>query len=260
MVADRTLAGGVGPELADERLDLAPLVRLHRRRPGLLGLGYGARRLGPRDAGGRDQEHGGEEQRTQELGIARCAPGEEDALDRREVREDGEDPQRGLEHVKESAGDQTDHALGTLHHAHGAAHADRLGPGSRVAHHHRADQPRHRDDGAARVGHLREEHDDAEQHHQIGIPVDDRVEKRSERRHLAGGARQRAVEEVAEAGQDEQGARAPRPAGAERRRGQQAHAEPDDGQVVRATAWSISVAIRAVAMSRPLAASVRVTR
>ena len=169
-------------------------------------------------------------------GVAGGPPGERDPLDRRQVRQDGQHPQRRLQLIEQGAGDQADHALRALHHAHRAPHADRLGPRLRVAHHHRADEPGHRHDGAARVGHLREEHDDAQQHDEIGVPVDDRIEERAERRDLAGGARQRAVQEVAETGQDEQPARAARPARDERRRRQEAHAEAEDGQVVRAQA------------------------
>jgi hypothetical protein len=84
------------------------------------------------------------------------------------------------------------------------------------------------------VGRLGVEHDDREQHHQIGVPIDDRVEESAERRHLAGGARQRAVEEVAEPGQDEEDAGGAEPRSAERRRGQEAHAEPDEREMVRA--------------------------
>src|SRR5262249_43046309 len=50
---------------------------------------------------------------------------------------------------------------------------------------------------------------------------------------LAGGAGQRAVEEVAQAGQDEQDAASADAPGDERRRGQQAHAEPKERQMVR---------------------------
>src|SRR5262249_20178556 len=72
-----------------------------------------------------------------------------------------------------------------------------------------------------------------QEHHQVGVPIDDRVEEGAEGRDLARGARQRAVEEVAEAGQDQQDAAGADPRADERRRRQEAHAEPDQGQVVR---------------------------
>ena len=83
------------------------------------------------------------------------------------------------------------------------------------------------------MGHVRVEHDDSEQHHQIGVPIDHRVEEGAEGRHLARRARQRAVEEVAEPGQDEQDAPGADPGADERRRRQQAHAEPEERQMVR---------------------------
>ena len=111
-----------------------------------------AGRLGFRHDGDRRQQHGGDQQNAQQRGVARGPPRERDPLQRGEIREHGEEPERRLEQIEQGAGDQADHALRTLHHAHGAAHADRLGARLRVAHHHRADQSRHRDDGAARVG------------------------------------------------------------------------------------------------------------
>jgi hypothetical protein len=83
------------------------------------------------------------------------------------------------------------------------------------------------------VGRLGVEHDDREQHHQVGVPIDDRVEECPERRHLAGGTRQRAVEEVAQPREDEEEAAGSNPPGAERGRGQEAHAEPDERQMIR---------------------------
>ena len=216
----------------DHLLDVALLVGLDRRRPLALRLIESARRLGFRDDSHRREQHDGRENHAQQRGVTRRAPGEGDALERGEVRQHGEDPERGLEQVQQRARDETDHALRPLHHADRAPHADRLGASLRVAHHHRADEPGHRDDRAARVGNLRVEHDDREQHHQVGVAIDDRVEKGSERRDLAGGAGQRAVEKVAEPGQDQQHTALAEVPGAERRRGQEAHAETDDRQMV----------------------------
>ena len=233
MVTDHAVPGRVGVELADQRLDVAGLVGVDGGRPLPLRLRLGARRLGLGHHGHRRQQHDADEQHAQQRRVARGAPRERDALDRREVREHREDPQRRLEQVQERAGDQADHALRALHDAHGAAHADRLGARLRVAHHHRADQAGHRDDRAAHLGHVRVEHDDPQQHHQVGVPIDDRVEEGAEGRDLARSARQRAVEEVAEPGQDQEDAAGADARADERRRRQKAHAEPDQRQVVR---------------------------
>ena len=232
VIADHALLRHIGAELTQERPDVALLIGLHRLRPGSLPFRRGRGRRLARDRDSRHQRHR-EDQRAEDRRVARGAPGEGDALDAGEVGENGQDPQRGLQQVEEGTGDQADHAFGALHDAHRAADADRLGARLRVAHHHRSDQPGHGHHGAPRVRHLREQDDDTEQDDEVRVPVDDRVEERAERRHLPRRARQRAVEEVAETGQDEEPAGAARAAGDERAGGQQAHAEPQDGEMVR---------------------------
>ncbi len=204
--------------------------RLGRRRPGdgrLLHEGLPGRERG-------QQQEGGEHETAQQRRVARRPTREGDPLERGEVREDREDPERGLEQVEERTGDEADQPLRPLHQAHRARDADRLGARLGVAHHHRAHEPRHRDDGAARVGRAREQDDDAEHHDQVGVPVDDGVEEGAERGHLSRDARHRAVEEVAEPRDDQEEPRALEPAGHERARRQHADAEAEDREVIRA--------------------------
>ena len=236
MVADRALLRRLAPELADERPRLALLVGRDRVRPRALDLGRdrraGARR--PGDGHGGRQEQRPEGDRAQHRHAARRPPCEEDPLERSQVRQDREDPEGGFEEVEERADDETYHTLRALHHPHGTPDADRLGARLRVAHHHGADQARHRDGRPARVRHPREEHDDAEQDQQVRVAVDDRVEKSPERGHLAGDAGERAVEEVAEPGADQEEPRRARAARGECARSHETHPEADDRQVVGA--------------------------
>ena len=238
VVADRTLPRPLVPELAEERLRLTPLVGEDGARPRALGLGRD-RRMGPQRPGdgraGRHEQRA-EDDQAQRVHPARRSPREEDPLERGQVRQDREDPEGGLEEVEERAHDEADHPLRALHHPHGALDVDRLGPRLRIAHHHRPDQARHRDDRPARVRRPGEEHDDAEEHDEVRVAVDDRVEKGAERRHLARDAGERTVEEIAESGRDQEDPRRARAAGGKCARRQEAHTEADDRQVVGAQA------------------------
>ncbi len=168
----------------------------------------------------------------QERGVAHRPARERDALQRGDVGEDREHPQRRLEEIQERAGDEADQAFGALHHPDAALDADGLGPRLRITHHHAADQRGHGEDRSARVGRAREEHDDAEQDDEVRVTVDHRVEEGAERRDLAGGAGQRSVEEVEQAGQDQEQAGAAGAPGDEGRGRQQAHAEAGQREVV----------------------------
>ena len=79
---------------------------------------------------------------------------------------------------------------------------------------------------------LVEEHD-AQQHEQVGVAVDHRVEEGPEGALAPGEPRERAVEEIEEAGHGEQHRPQPQAPLGERVGGGDAHAEPEHGELVR---------------------------
>jgi hypothetical protein len=242
VVGDRTRKCRVGTEVTDERGHLALLIRFDGARPRLLGLSAHWCIDRCRDA--RSQHHPGRQERAQDLRW--CAPaastrrqllrgdatGEENAVDRGDVGQHGKHPERGLQHPEERAADQTDHPLRPLHEAHVAFDADRLGARLGVAHHERSDERSHRRHRAAHVRRPREQHDDAEQHHEVGVTVDHRIEEAAERRHLPRGAGERAVAEVEQAGEQHEEPAQPHVSRDERGRREQAHPQAHDGEVV----------------------------
>ena len=82
---------------------------------------------------------------------------------------------------------------------------------------------------------LVEKHD-AEQHDQVGVAVDHRIEESTERALPGSQAGERAVEEVEQASHREECRRQPKPALEEGVTGEHAQAEPKHGELVRAHA------------------------
>ena len=117
--------------------------------------------------------------------------------------EDGDDPQDWRHAVEQSADDYEHQPLGALHETYTAGAYQRFGAGARIADHDRAD---HRDGGKDNVDRAAVA---AVKHHQayelggIAVTVDYRVEESAEAGDAIAGSSHSAVDQVEEAGPDD---------------------------------------------------------
>ena len=234
VVPDGAGQGRLGAELTGQRPGIALLERGHRLRPRLLSVRGGRRRCSRRDRQQRGDHHEPDCRADGRAALPQSPPREEDALQRGQIGKNGQRPEGGLHEPEQRTGDEADQALRPLHHPYVTRNPDGLGPCLRVADHDGPGQAGHGHEGAARVRHLRVEDHDAEHDHDVRVAVDHRVEEGAEGRDLPRGARQRAVEQVEEAGDDQEDAGGPDLAEDEGRPGARAHQQPAHGQVVRA--------------------------
>ena len=135
-------------------------------------------------------------------GVLGTGPGVAHAVDYGDCAEDGDDPEDWGHAVEEGSDDDEDQALGALHEADAAGADERLGAGAGVADHDGADHHERGQDyveEAVAAGVVDEQ---AEELGGVTVAVDYGVEEGSEAGDAVGGAGYLAVDQIEEAGED----------------------------------------------------------
>ena len=117
--------------------------------------------------------------------------------------EDGDDPQDWRHAVEQSADDYQHQSLGTLHETYTAGTYQRFGAGARIADHDRADHRDGSEDNVDRTAVAAVKHHQAYELGGIAVTVDYRIEEPSEAGDAIAGSSHGSVDQVEEAGPDD---------------------------------------------------------
>ncbi len=146
------------------------------------------------------QERAGS-RREHRLSIFRLLPGAHDAMNDGDIGTDREDPQHYVHAIRQRAQNHQHQALGAFPKSHFAGRHQRFRAGLGITDHHRAGHRRASQHGITEAIHVGEIDQQPKEKNQVGIAIENRIEKTAEHGDAALAARHGSIEKVAESGQ-----------------------------------------------------------
>lgn len=141
--------------------------------------------------------------RCRRWGVLGSGPGVAHAVDYGDGGEDGDDPEDWGHAIEECAQDYQDQALGALHEAYAAGTDQGFGAGSGIADHDGADHYEGGQDYVEEAVAAGVEDQQSEELRSVTVAVDHGIEEGSEAGYAVGGAGYFSIDQIEEAGEDD---------------------------------------------------------